>query len=363
MNSPMDNALRQLTEQVLDARDRSQPLRIVGGGSKDFYGQVLQGEPLGTGALNGIVAYEPSELYVRARAGTPLAVLEAALAEHGQSLPFEPPHFGPDATVGGMVSAGLSGPARPGVGSVRDHVLGVSLLNGQGQHLKFGGTVMKNVAGYDVSRLLVGALGILGVVTEVSLKVLAQPVAEATLVFALDEAEAIAQLNRWGGLPLPINASCWHADRLWVRLRGAQAAVQAAQARMGGMALRDDAPAFWASLREQTHPFFVLQPGQALWRVSVPDTTPPLGLGPSLLEWGGGQRWLKQPPNFETKLRSALVENGGHATLFRAPKEMPRNDVAVFSPLSAPLARIHRSLKNEFDPAGIFNRGRFYADL
>lgn len=359
----MDHALRQLTDQVNDARHRAAPLRICGGGSKDFYGQTLQGERLDTTALNGITSYEPSELYIRAGAGTPLADIEAALAKHHQTLPFEPPHFGPGATLGGMVSAGLSGPARPSAGSVRDHVLGVSLLNAQGQQLQFGGTVMKNVAGYDVSRLLVGALGILGVVTEVSLKVLAQPVAEATLVFELDEAGAIAQLNRWGGLPLPLNASCWHADRLWVRLRGAHAAVQAAQARMGGMVLRDDAPVFWASLREQTHPFFALQPGQALWRVSVPDTTPPLGLGASLLEWGGGQRWLKHTPNFDTKLRSALVESGGHATLFRAPAEVQRTDVAVFSPLSPPLARIHRELKNEFDPVGIFNRGRFYADL
>lgn len=359
----MQHALRHITDQVNDARMRSAPLRICGGGSKDFYGQALVGERLDTTPLNGITSYEPSELYIRAGAGTPLVDLEAALAEHHQALPFEPPHFGPGATLGGMVSAGLSGPARPSAGSVRDHVLGVTLLNGQGQPLQFGGTVMKNVAGYDVSRLLVGALGILGVVTEVTLKVLAQPVAEATLVFELDEASAITQLNRWGGMPLPINASCWYADRLWVRLRGAQAAVQAAQARMGGMALRDDAPAFWASLREQTHPFFVLQPGQVLWRVSVADTTPPLGLGPTLAEWGGGQRWLKQTANFDKKLRSALVEYSGHATLFRASGEAPRHEVAVFSPLSAPLARIHRELKKEFDPAGIFNRGRLYADL
>ncbi len=359
----MTPALRHLTEQVLDAWQRGTSLRIVGGGSKDFLGQTLQGEPLSTAAFNGILSYEPSELYVRVASGTPLAELEAALAEHGQALPFEPPHFGPGATVGGMVSAGLSGPARASVGSVRDHLLGASLLNGHAQHLQFGGTVMKNVAGYDVSRLLAGAFGILGVLTEVTLKVLAHPVAEATLVFELDEARAIAQLNRWGGQPLPINASCWHADRLWVRLRGANAAVQSAQALMGGVALRDDAPAFWASLREHTHPFFVLQPGQALWRVAVPDTTAPLNLGPTLLEWGGGQRWLKQPAHFGTQLRSALSACGGHAMLFRAHGGDLPSEVSVFSPLSAPLARIHQTLKQEFDPAGLFNRGRYYADL
>ena len=305
----------------------------------------------------GIISYEPSELVVTARAGTPLAELEALLAAQGQCLAFEPPHFGAQATVGGMVACGLNGPARGTAGAVRDYMLGVKLLNGKGEHLTFGGQVMKNVAGYDVSRLMAGSLGTLGVLLEVSIKVLPVPLAEATLVFELDQADALRQLNRWGGLPLPVNASCWQDGRLSVRLRGARAAVAAALKTMGGEAVGDPAPALWAGLREQTLPFFALQGDESLWRVSLPDSAAPLALGATLLEWGGAQRWLKRPAADAPVIRQAAASAGGHATLFRsADKSVP-----VFSPLLAPLDRIHRELKRQFDPSGVFNPGRMLA--
>jgi glycolate oxidase FAD binding subunit len=355
----MDSALQHIVERVRAAAADGTPLRIRGGGSKDFYGQSLQGELLDTRPLTGIVSYEPSELVVTARAGTPLAELEAALAEKGQYLAFEPPHFAQDgavATVGGMVAAGLNGPARASVGAVRDYVLGSTLLNGRAELLTFGGQVMKNVAGYDVSRLLAGSLGTLGLIVEVSLKVLPVAVAERTLVFELDEAQALAQLNRWGAQPLPINASCWHDGALMVRLRGARAAIAAACASMGGNAMDDgQAGQVWAALREQTASFFRLQPGESLLRLSVPDTAPPLQLGPTLIEWNGAQRWVKLP----LEQRPDLGGMPGHATLFRAEDKR----AGVFSPLAPPLDRIHRELKQQFDPAGIFNRGRLYPDF
>jgi len=359
----MDTALQNITERVRQAATTGTLLRIRGGGSKDFYGQSLQGDVLDTRPLQGIVSYEPSELVITVRAGTPLAEVEEVLAERGQVLPFEPPHYaqgGAMATVGGMVAAGLNGPARASVGAVRDYVLGLVLLNGKAELLTFGGQVMKNVAGYDVSRLMAGAMGTLGLITEVSLKVLPRAVAESTLVFELDETRALAQLNTWGAQPLPVNASCWHAGALMVRLRGAQAAVAAAQKSMGGTVMDDgQATLLWNALREQTAPFFQLAEGESLMRLSVPDTAPPLGLGPTLIEWGGAQRWLKLPLPQRPDMSEVLDSTSGHATLFRAEDK----SAGVFTPLTAPLDRITRELKKQFDPAGIFNRGRLYPDF
>jgi len=359
----MDTALQHITERVRQAAAAGTPLRIRGGGSKDFYGQTLQGDVLDTRPLQGIVSYEPSELVITVRAGTPLAEVEEVLAERGQVLPFEPPHFaasGAMATVGGMVASGLNGPARASVGAVRDYVLGLELLNGRAELLSFGGQVMKNVAGYDVSRLMAGALGTLGLITEVSLKVLPRAVAESTLVFELDETRALAQLNTWGALPLPVNASCWFEGALMVRLRGAQAAVAAAQKSMGGTVMdAGQATLLWNALREQTAPFFQLAEGESLMRLSVPDTAPPLGLGPTLIEWGGAQRWLKLPLPRRPDMSEVLDSTAGHATLFRASDK----SAGVFTPLAAPLDRITRELKKQFDPAGIFNRGRLYPDF
>ena len=354
-----------IIDRVKAAAAAGTRLRIRGAGSKDFYGGAPVGDLLNLGELTGVTSYQPSELVVTARAGTPLAELEALLATQGQCLPFEPPHFVGmgGGTVGGMVASGLSGPARASVGAVRDYVLGVVMVNGKAEMLTFGGQVMKNVAGYDVSRLMVGAMGTLGVLLEVSLKVLPVSPAQATLVFDFDEAAAIKQLNGWGALPLPVNASYWEGGRLWVRLRGAVAAVAAARKLMGGEVMPHHAvaetQAFWAGLRDQSAAFFQLQPGEALWRVSVPDVTPPLALGPTLLEWGGAQRWLKRPASDAAVIRAAASAMRGHATLFRCIDK----SVPVFTPLSAPLQRISRELKRQFDPAGIFNPGRLNPDF
>lgn len=356
----MDAALQALIEKIRKAAERGRPLRIRGGGTKDFYGQQLQGELLDTRPLAGIVAYEPSELVVTARAGTRLRDLQALLAEQGQSLPFEPPQFGVASTVGGAVAAGLSGPARASVGALRDYVLGVQIVNGKGELLTFGGQVMKNVAGYDVSRLMAGSLGTLGVIAEVSLKVLPVPPAERTLVFELSETSARQQLNRWGGQPLPLNASCWADGHLVVRLRGARAAIDSATKIMGGQVLdAERAERQWTTLRDQALPFFRLAPGEALWRASVPDTTTPLNLGPTLVEWHGAQRWIKATPADAPVVREAAARAGGHATLFRGGD----GSVPVFTPLPEPLARIHAQLKREFDPAGILNPGRMVLDF
>ena len=358
-----DPALQVLIDCVKAARANNTPLCIRGGGTKDFYGETPRGELLDTRVLAGISSHQPSELVVTARCGTSLAELEAVLAEKGQCLPFEPPHFQPGATVGGMVAAGLAGPSRAQVGSVRDYLLGVTLLNGEGEVLSFGGQVIKNVAGYDVSRLLAGSLGTLGVILEVSLKVLPCAPATATLCFRMDQAAALKQLNVWGGQPLPIDASTWWNDTLVLRLRGANAAVEAATRKLGGEGVpATEASVFWTGLRDHGDEFFVaaraaVAAGGNLWRVSVPQTAAPLGLaGESLIEWGGAQRWLVTAAGQMTAVREAALKAGGHATLFRA------NDKSggVFTPLTAPLDGVHREMKRSFDPAGIFNPGRLY---
>ncbi|WP_225781924.1 glycolate oxidase subunit GlcE [Xenophilus sp. Marseille-Q4582] len=380
--------LNEFIDRIRAASADGTPLVIRGGGSKDFYGEPVQGALLDTRALTGVLSYEPSELVVTVRAGTPLAELEAVLAQQNQCLPFEPPHFawqgdGASATVGGMVAAGLSGPARASVGCVRDYVLGVGLINGRGEQLQFGGQVMKNVAGYDVSRVLAGSLGTLGLITELSLKVLPLAPAEATLEFTCTQAEALALLNGWGGQPLPLNASAWIAEAaapdapdsaprpgvLWLRLRGAVAAVESACRSLGGLGgqLRapEQAQPVWAALRDQRLPFFTdaVARGLALWRVSVPQTAPVLALpGQPLVEWHGGLRWYALPADQADAVRAAARQVGGHATLFVAPPGAATDAAPPrFDALSAPLARIHEGLRRSFDPAGIFNPGRQYA--
>ncbi len=365
----MEAALQSIVEQVRAARAERVALDIRGGGTKAFYGEMPRGAPLDVRSLAGISSYEPSELVVTARAGTPLAELEAALAAQGQWLAFEPPRFGDagadGATVGGMVAAGLAGPARAAVGGVRDFVLGATLLNGRAEVLTFGGQVMKNVAGYDVSRLLAGSMGTLGVILEVSLKVLPAAPATATLRFSMDEAQAIAQLNEWGGQPLPINASAWWDGTLVVRLRGALAAVQAAITKLGGELIEPQhATPFWTGLRHQHDEFFTkagaaVDGGARLWRLSVPPTTPPLSLpGEQLVEWGGAQRWWCSAAPASV-IRDTAARAGGHATLFRGKDK----SAGAFAPLKAPLDRIHRELKKSFDPSGVFNPGRLYPGL
>ena len=391
----MDTQLQHIVDQVRSAAAAKTPLRIRGGGSKDFYwpggapegqtqGDAQLGQVLDTTALNGIVSYEPSELVVTVKAGTPLAELEALLAEKNQCLPFEPPHFGDaQATVGGMVASGLSGPARASVGGVRDYVLGLELLNGRAELLRFGGTVMKNVAGYDVSRLMVGAMGTLGVITEVSLKVLPMAPSEATLVFEMDQASALKQLNTWGGQPLPLNASRWQAleagapagiGQLHVRLRGAAAAVKAATElmvqRAGGRTLDvQEAALQWRLCRDLKLPFFTEPPApdQVLWRASVAQTTPVLALpSTQLVEWHGGLRWFWKNP-YKIDLNEIAVENTiNYATIFisnnqdylSASKEKFNDKNKEITNM-----QIQHRLKAEFDPEGIFNRGRLHPDF
>ncbi len=354
----MQEVIKGYAERIRSAAAEKKPLRLRGGGSKDFYGQVLEGEVLDTRAYAGIVAYEPTELVITARCGTPLAELEAALRAQGQQLAFEPPHFAPGATVGGMVAAGLSGPRRAAAGAVRDFVLGVRMLDGRGDDLHFGGQVMKNVAGYDVSRPLAGSLGTLGLILEVSLKAPPLPFAEATLRLEMPQDKAIAILNHWGGKPLPISACAWADGDLAVRLSGAASAVKAAREAIGGETIEPgEAQRFWLAIREQTAPFF--RTDKPLWRLSVPSVAPPLALpGEQLIEWGGAQRWLASNADGRT-IRAAAAQAGGHATMFRASDK----GAGVFTPLAPALAKIQRKLKQVFDPANIFNRGRMYPDL
>ncbi|HXD07402.1 MAG TPA: glycolate oxidase subunit GlcE [Burkholderiaceae bacterium] len=362
-----DPALQRIVDRVRAASAAGTPLCLRGGDTKSFYGEVPKGDPLDLGELRGISSYEPTELVVTARAGTPLSELEAALAQCGQCLAFEPPRFASGGTVGGMVAAGLSGPARANAGAVRDFVLGASLVNGQGEVLSFGGQVMKNVAGYDVSRLLAGSMGVLGVIAEVSLKVLPRAAATATVRFELDEAGALDRLNAWGAQPLPVSASAWWDGMLVLRLSGARAAVDAALHKLGGERVSEDLAAdFWRGLRDQDDEFFDKAraavrsaSGAALWRLSLPQVAPVVSLpGEQLIEWGGAQRW------WCTAAPAALVREvarkaGGHATLFLAGEERAQ----VFEPLAPALARIHRELKRAFDPQGVFNPGRLYPDF
>lgn len=349
--------LNDLVVAIRDAGQSATALRLRGAGSKDFYGGMLAGEVFDVAGYCGIVAYEPSELYITARCGTSLAEIETVLAERGQMLACEPPHFA-GATVGGCVAAGLAGPRRQQAGAVRDFVLGAKLIDGRGQVLDFGGQVMKNVAGYDVSRLLAGSLGTLGLIAQVTLKVLPRPVAEVTLCCVMDEATAIARLNAWGGQPLPISASFWADGQLFLRLSGARAAVDAALARLEGEQL-DAAVDFWNPVREQGHQAFA---GEILWRLALPTSTPPLGLpGLRAIEWGGGQRWYAGDLE-PVALREAAQQAGGHAVLYRAPESL-RCQEGAFAPLAPAVLGVHRRLKKAFDPQGIFNPGRLYAEL
>jgi glycolate oxidase FAD binding subunit len=346
------------SEAIVEAAARKAPLRIRGGGTKDFYGNAPRGEIVDTRAHAGIVDYEPTELVITARCGTPLAEVERLLEAKAQSLPFEPPHFGAGATFGGCVAAGLSGPRRASAGALRDFVLGLKMLDGRGRELSFGGRVMKNVAGYDVSRLVAGSLGTLGLILEASLKVLPRPPAETTLRLEARQDEALVLFARWGALPLPISATAWVGGEVFVRLSGSETALRPAAARIGGTPIPgDQAAALWRAIREHEHPFF--SSDTPLWRLAVPAVAAPLGLaGSELLEWGGGLRWLKSAAPAAT-VREAARREGGHATLFRAA-EKPSG---TFAPRAPANLRLHRALKDEFDPAGIFNPGRMYPEL
>ncbi len=367
-------ALSQIIERVRESARQGRALRIRGGGTKDFIGgpavALSKADVLDMRCLSGVVDYEPSELVVTVRGGTPLAELEALLASRGQCLPFEPPRFAAGGTVGGMVAAGLCGPARATVGAVRDSVLGVEIINGKGELLRFGGQVMKNVAGYDVSRLMAGSWGTLGVITEVSLKVLPVAPAEATLRLECDQSSALQRLHAWGGQPLPLNASCWVRDEgrgvLYVRLRGAKAAVEAACAGMGGERLDTaQTAADWDACRDHTLPWFTDRagrPGLALWRLSVAQTAPALGLPqgiePELVEWQGALRWVQAPAECGTALQALAQAAGGSATLFAAPAQGVTLEMPAQGQRQPALAAISQRLKQSFDPSDIFQPHR-----
>lgn len=344
----------ELIERVGRAVAEKTPLCIVGSGSKAFYGRRCAGEPLDVSGHRGIVSYEPSELVITARAGTPLAEIEAALAQNNQLLPFEPPHFGDKATLGGMVAAGLSGPRRPWGGSARDAVLGVKTLNGRGEVLRFGGQVMKNVAGYDLSRLMAGALGTLGVLLEVSMKVLPRPAVERTRVFELDDGAAAARQIEWSRRPLSLSGTLYERGRLYVRLCGSEQGVQAALDTLGG---EECVETPWLAAREHKLPFFLAE--GPLWRISLPPAAPDLNLpGATLTEWSGALRWLRTDLPGDI-LRHRVAALGGHATLFRGHG----GEGEVFHPLAPAMSVLHKQLKRALDPQGIFNPGRMYPDL
>lgn len=353
----MDQDLTDTLEHaVRDAHATGRALCIQGGGTKGFFGRTPSGELLSTAAHRGILAYEPTELVITARAGTPLAELEAVLGDAGQMLPFEPPHLGAGATLGGTVATGLSGPRRPYCGAVRDFVLGVGILNGTGTRLGFGGQVMKNVAGYDLARLMAGAFGTLGVLLHVSLKVLPAPECETTLACATDVPGALALANRWAAMPLPISAVAWWDGTLYVRLSGTETGLRAAQAIVGGAPVADG-KTHWRDLREQRLAFFAGE--EPLWRLSVPPGAAPLALpGRWLLDWGGAQRWLRTAAPAR-QVREIAAAAGGHATGFRCGDR----DRDCLHPLSPSLLALHRRLKTAFDPRGILNPGRMYPEL
>ena len=348
----MEAPLARLRDRIVAANASKTPLRIRGAGTKDFYGESFDGDLLETREHRGIVSYEPTELVITARCGTPLSEIDAVLESRGQFLPFEAPRCGSDPTIGGVVACGLSGPRRASAGAVRDFVLGTHLINANGDELKFGGQVMKNVAGFDVSRLLCGSLGILGLISEISLKVLPKPRAEMTLRFQMSAIESLEKFNAWRAMPLPVAATAWSDGVAHVRLAGAASAISTARALLGGETVGDDE--IWRSLRDQTHPAFS---ASRLWRLSLPTTAAFPLPGVTLIEWSGAQRWLASDAP-ASAVRDAAAGVGGTATLWRGER-----DTTMFHPLKPANLALHRKLKHAFDPNGIFNRGRLIPDL
>jgi len=344
-----------LAEQVRDAAGRRRPLRLVGLDSKDFYGHAVEAEPLQLGGHSGITGYEPTELVMTARAGTPIAQIEAALAANGQMLAFEPPVFTGTASLGGAVASGLGGPRRPWGGAPRDLVLGITLLDGRGRILRFGGEVMKNVAGYDLSRLMAGALGTLGALLEVSIKVLPAPTIERSLVLNLSRDRALQLMRELARQPAPLSAACHLDDSLHLRLSGNAASVAAWEKQIGGDA--GDGGDFWLRLRNHGLAFF--ESGRPLWRLSVPPATPRLDCEQQVLtDWAGSQRWVYSSCG-AMEIRDEVAKIGGHAILFRHGD----GKTPVFHPLGSVRERLHRGLKQTFDPQGILNPGRQYASI
>ena len=371
-NLPID-AFR---EQILIAAKNKTPLSIQGGGTKSWYGNPNNYAKLDTRSYSGILEYQPEELVITACAGTPLKEIEAALKEKNQVLAFEPPHFGENATFGGAIAAGLAGPGRITVGNFRDFVLGARILDGKGQDLSFGGKVMKNVAGYDVSRLLPGSLGTLSLLLEASVKVLPKPAATATLRCQLSQVKALKALNEWAGQPLPLSASCWVGSanvgngELTFRLAGAAAAVKAAIPLMSSLVnateLNEEvAEDFWNNLREQKlSAFGNLGADQTLYRLALPAACGPVAISGAndeiILEWHGQQRWIKAPGDEATfaTIKAIANSHGGHATRFRQGANVDpsyqRFTLLTEQAHSKALEAVQERLRSTFDPAGVF---------
>ncbi len=345
-----------LQDSVMQAINSGEALNITAGNSKSFYGRNASGNNIELAEHQGIISYEPTELVIRARAGTPLNLIEKTLTENNQMLPFEPPAFNGNATLSGTIACNFSGPRRAYSGAARDFVLGTKIINGKGEILSFGGDVIKNVAGYDVSRLMTGAMGTLGVILEASVKVVPLPEAEITLTQNIGIEDALTKLHQWSGLPLPISASCFYQDTLYIRLSGAEKAIHAAHKKTGGD-LFNNASAFWNGIKNQTHDFFNAE--QSLWRISLASNTPALSIeGDTLYEWGGALRWHKSEAPAD-KIRQTTDAANASTSLFRSSGDRDE----IFQPLPEHLMKLHRNLKQAFDPDNIFNIGRMYREF
>ena len=351
----MSNISQDLKQQIEQAFTSCTPLKICGGNSKMFYGRKIQGDSIDVTPHRGITNYEPTELVITARAGTPLSEIENALSKQGQMLGFEPPHFAETTTLGGTIACNFSGPRRPYRGAARDYVLGSTIINGKGEQLHFGGEVMKNVAGYDVSRLMCGSLGTLGLLLDVSIKVVPKPEAECTVVLECNAQNAIEKMHQWKRQSLPLSASSYLDGNLYVRLASNEASIRSAHQTMGGEIFEDSS--YWQQINEQQHSFFDTE--LPIWRLSLASNSAPLHLeGDTLYDWGGALRWLRSDESAD-KVRHTVESLGGHAILFKNNV----HHIEPFHELSTGIHAMHRQLKRAFDPANILNPGRMYADI
>ena len=359
---PQSNLEDDLQTQIESVSANGVPVRIVGGNTKAFYGNSVEAMDVDVSGHSGVIDYDPAELVITLRAGCKLKDVEALLSEKNQMLGFEPPHFGEAATIGGMVASGLTGPRRAFSGAIRDFILGVKLLNGRGEIVNFGGRVIKNVAGFDVSRLMVGAHGTLGILLEVSIRVIPRYEAETTLLFEHADAQShLDWINRLVCLPYPISAALWYRGQTKIRLSGSQQGVASASQQLGGECNEKDD--IWLQLKEQSHSFFnatSFGSAKTLARVSVPSTEPDyLTAEPQLIEWGGAQRWIEAPQDQLGRLRQQAEKHRSTVCAYKGYDEQ----VAVFHHPTDAIMALHRNLKSSFDPAGIFNPGRLYAEL
>ena len=348
---PVLNIEVELARQVAAVAATGGALEIVGNGSKRFYGEASEALAIEVAAHSGVIDYDPAELVITLRAGCRLSDVEALLAQNRQMFAFEPPNFAAEASIGGMVASGLAGPRRGFSGSIRDFVLGVKMIDGRGEILQFGGRVIKNVAGFDLSRVMTGSLGTLGIILEVSIRVVPVPETEASIALEHGSADAhLEWINELGSQPYPISASAWSDGSSRLRLSGSAQGVEHAIAELGGERIDFD----WSALREQTHDFFAGD--DAITRVSLPPAcADELRDESQLIEWGGAQRWLRGDVDIPT-LRKRLESDGGSVCAYRNHAK----DVRVFQPLPPAILKLQRNLKTSFDPAGIFNVGRLY---